>query len=529
MRTALLIATDTYTDPTFGALRAPHRDAAELAEVLADPSIGAFATEVLLNEPVQHVRERLDGLFAEAAADDLVLLYLSGHGVKDRTGRLHFATTDTRDDRLPSTGLAAAFVRELVDDSRAGRVVLWLDCCFGGAFPVDLALKGDDVDVVDQLSHGRGRSVMTASTAIQFAYEPSGEVRGETRPSLFTQAIIEGLRGGAADLDGDGEITTRELYAYVYDHVRRTTPNQTPTSNDSVAGAIAVARAANRPGDGVRLTTEPALGEPAFVRDLLVWQGRVWRVGSWEEVGRIDAHGPHAFNRSGTLLAAGEEDSGVGVWNTAGPPETWKLEVGLHGRVLPWGARLSFSHEDAYLALARDGAPEVWNRADWTHAEIRWEAVGESVVFHPTEPLAVVGSSPPRLFPCGPEGWGEPEYLRGWLEFERFSSDGRLAAFHRQDDVVLLDTGDWEEVGRFPHDAGHTRRCAFSPDDRRLATSSTLGVRLVDLATGEAVRLADSGFGCVPAFSPDGRFLAVGLNDGLRVWDVRHNRLAPAG
>ncbi|MEJ2859287.1 MULTISPECIES: caspase, EACC1-associated type [unclassified Saccharothrix] len=246
MRRALLIATDTYGDPTFGALRAPRRDAEELEAVLRDEAIGAFRTEVLLNPSAQLLREHVDGLFTEAGHDDVVLLYVSGHGVKDRfSGQLHFATTDTRNDRLASTAVSAQFVRERIDHSLAAQVVVWLDCCYGGAFPSGmLPRSAGTVDVVEQLEEGRGCVVMTASTHIQYAYEPdSGRVDDRAEPSVFTKAIIEGLRTGEADLDGDGEITDRDLYGYVYERVRRESPDQTPTHSGVLSGDLRIAYA----------------------------------------------------------------------------------------------------------------------------------------------------------------------------------------------------------------------------------------------------------------------------------------------
>jgi uncharacterized caspase-like protein len=247
MRRALLIATDTYRDPTFGALRAPRLDATELDTVLRDPAIGDFTTEVLVNEPVQHVRERIETVLGRAGHDDLVLLYLSGHGVKARLGDLHFVTTDTRHAVLATTSLDAAFVRRQIDDSPAGRVVVWLDCCYGGAFPSGMLPRAtEDVDVVQQLAEeGRGRVVMTASTHIQYAYEPAGDhhVEDHAEPSVFTKAIIDGLRTGDADVDRDGEISSRDLYRYVYDHVRRTNPDQTPTSSGTLSGDVRIAYA----------------------------------------------------------------------------------------------------------------------------------------------------------------------------------------------------------------------------------------------------------------------------------------------
>ncbi|KAA2251168.1 hypothetical protein F0L68_37710 [Solihabitans fulvus] len=264
-RTALLIVTDTYQDETFSRLRAPQADAAALADVLRDPEIGDYTVEVLTNQPSQVARVRVNRLLNSAERDDLILLYVSGHGVKDESGRLHLVSTDTERQLLAATGVSAEFVRELIDHSNAGTVVVWLDCCYAGAFPSGRIPKAEgEVDVLAQLRTrtGRGCAVMTASTAIQFAYETAGtEIAGEQAPSVFTDAIAEGLRTGAADLNADGEIDAAELYSYVHDRVRASTPAQTPTRNDQVSGELYIAHSTR----GLRL--DPRL--PAVIRQAL--------------------------------------------------------------------------------------------------------------------------------------------------------------------------------------------------------------------------------------------------------------------
>ncbi|HEV2782347.1 MAG TPA: caspase family protein [Actinophytocola sp.] len=278
-RTALLIATDTYADTAFRQLRAPRRDAGELAEVLRDERIGDYRVDMLVNRRAEEVRIRLNELFGGAGRDDLILVYVSGHGIKDETGRLHFATTDSRRNLLAATAVSARFVRELIDESAARRVVVWLDCCYAGAFPAGRIPKAETaVDVLPQLSpeSGRGCAVMTASTHIQFAFESGvgATVSAAVEPSVFTSAIIEGLRTGDADLNADGLIDADELYHYVHDRVRAHTPGQTPTRNNQVTGQLYIARsnrARSRPPDqliefpsGPRNVPEP----PAMVASL---------------------------------------------------------------------------------------------------------------------------------------------------------------------------------------------------------------------------------------------------------------------
>ena len=63
--------------------------------MLADPAIGGFAVDVVLNEPEYRVRRKLSEFFAERARDDLLLVHFSCHGLKDDDGSLYFATPDT--------------------------------------------------------------------------------------------------------------------------------------------------------------------------------------------------------------------------------------------------------------------------------------------------------------------------------------------------------------------------------------------------------------------------------------------------
>ncbi|MEV4315784.1 caspase family protein [Actinocrispum sp. NPDC049592] len=248
-RTALLLVTDTYAEKAFGDLQAPQADAESLESVLSDPDIGGYEVETLTNAPSHEVRRRLNQVFAEASRDDLVLIYVSGHAVKDESGRLQLATTDTERKLLAATAVSAGFVRDLMDASPARKVVIWLDCCFSGAFPAGTVAKADThVDAIDQLS-GTGCAVMTASTAIQYAFE-------QGTSSVFTDAIVRGLRSGDADLNADGVIDAAELYSYVHDEVKRRSPAQTPTRNDQVTGELYIAFGKRGPHIDLRLPAE---------------------------------------------------------------------------------------------------------------------------------------------------------------------------------------------------------------------------------------------------------------------------------
>lgn len=245
-RAALVVASYEYLDQSLSRLRAPGRDAEALASTLADPTIGAFEVHTCVNQPSHVVRREIARFYADRGREDLLLLYFSGHGIKDQSGRLYFAMHDTERDLMDATAIPASFVNDRMQDCRARTNLLILDCCFAGAFARGLAPKGDhSVHVSEPFAAeepGAGRIVLTASDAMQYAFE-GDEVQGSSPRSIFTGCLVEGLRSGAADLDRDGEISMTEIYDYLYDQVRSIHPKQRPLKWEwGVRGRVVLAR-----------------------------------------------------------------------------------------------------------------------------------------------------------------------------------------------------------------------------------------------------------------------------------------------
>lgn len=243
-RSALIVASSEYADPGLRQLRAPASDAEALAAVLRDPQIGGFAVRTLLDRPAHEINLAVEEFFADRHPDDLLLLHVSCHGVKDEGGDLYFAAANTLLRRLGSTAVAAEFVNRRMSRTRSRRVVLLLDCCYAGAFERGMTARaGTGVGIEEQFG-GRGRAVITASSAMEYAFEGDELADiGELTPSVFTSALVEGLETGDADRDQDGRVGLDELYDYVYDKVRETTPNQTPGKwTFGVQGDLYIAR-----------------------------------------------------------------------------------------------------------------------------------------------------------------------------------------------------------------------------------------------------------------------------------------------
>jgi multiple sugar transport system substrate-binding protein len=227
---ALIIANTEYIDPGLGQLTAPGRDAEDFARVLKDQNLCAFDdVKVLFNQLSSSVVEAIDEFFDQRKPDDLLVVYFSGHGVRDEFGSLFLAVRNTIRSRLRSTAIRTDYIRESMDQSRSKRQVLILDCCNSGAFPQGTKAETGGVMGLTRAFQGYGRFVLTASDATQFAWE-GNQVIGETDNSLFTHFLVKGMEG-EADRDGDGKITVDELYDYAFDQVSRVTPKQTPTKS----------------------------------------------------------------------------------------------------------------------------------------------------------------------------------------------------------------------------------------------------------------------------------------------------------
>ncbi|AOP49288.1 caspase, EACC1-associated type [Streptomyces lydicus] len=242
-RDALLIATGRYESPALKPLRSPRQDCEGLAAVLRDPAIGGFAVQQLVDGASYEVKRALEQFFRNRGRDDLLLLHLSCHGIKDDEGHLSFAARDTDKDLPASTAVPAAFLHDQMARCRARTIVVLLDCCYSGAFLP--GAKGDDYVQVREELAGHGRAILTATNRTEYAWEGDHLETAAPQPSRFTGALIEGLRSGDADADQDGRITVTELYEYAFEYLHHTGARQRPQMWADLEYRVTLARTAN--------------------------------------------------------------------------------------------------------------------------------------------------------------------------------------------------------------------------------------------------------------------------------------------
>lgn len=252
-RRALIVANGTFDDPAIPALKSPVSDGARLKQLLERESVGPYQVQLVADADHVTAKLAINHFFDQADPDDLLVLLLSGHGMRDRAGRLYFVARDTRHDALMATAVESRFITERAQDSIAARQVILVDTCHSGAFLKGVAFKSATAQTVDRddfftaaeaaeaAESGKGRVLITASCERQLAQEQEGESAVE---SVFTRTLMEGIANGDADPEGTGEITVDGLYKYVRRALARERVKQTPQYYPlgAVEGSLVVAR-----------------------------------------------------------------------------------------------------------------------------------------------------------------------------------------------------------------------------------------------------------------------------------------------
>ncbi|MEU2395114.1 caspase family protein [Streptomyces sp. NPDC007369] len=140
----------------------------------------------------RHPAELLDPVYhAGEEATDTLLVYFSGHGMRDaETDDLYLALHGSRDN-LGFTAVAYQHLRTALRQSHALRKVVVLDCCFSGRAARTLA---GEQDALAEQAAVEGAYVLTASPGDRRALAPEGE-----RHTAFTGELLTILRDGIED------------------------------------------------------------------------------------------------------------------------------------------------------------------------------------------------------------------------------------------------------------------------------------------------------------------------------------------
>jgi uncharacterized caspase-like protein len=161
----------------------------------------------------------------------VAVIFLAGHGIND--GGYYFLSYDADPGNKLLTLLSDSVLRDVLV-RLPGQVLLFLDTCRAGSL-LGTGLASTDQDLRRLVDVRQFVNLMTFSHngVVVFSATQSGELSQESPDwghGAFTKALLDAL-GGAADGNGDGDITTSELEGYLASTVRRMTGGaQTPVA-----------------------------------------------------------------------------------------------------------------------------------------------------------------------------------------------------------------------------------------------------------------------------------------------------------
>jgi hypothetical protein len=204
-------------------------DARAIVALLTDPATCAYprdrvrlltgrdATRAQILDALAHLADSTE-------PDDTALVYWSGHGGRIPNGDeavAYLLPIDARSDTpatLAQTAISGYQFDQTMRDIPAGRVAVFFDCCHASGIGWSKAAAGTPFQpglptgFYEQVLASRGRAIVASSRADELSWILPGATN-----SLFTQHLLTGLAGGAADHDGIVRIF--DLFEYLQPRV----------------------------------------------------------------------------------------------------------------------------------------------------------------------------------------------------------------------------------------------------------------------------------------------------------------------
>lgn len=214
---ALIVGIATYSH--MPSLKYTDDDAYQLYAFLKSPEGGAIPDEnikILIDDAATQktIRQELNNMALKADANDVVLLYMAGHGLD---GAYVPSDFDGYKNQLPYGEII-----EILNNSAARHKLFMTDACHSGSMiasartPLNVAL--DNFYSAYNTING-GTAIMVSSKKEEVSLEYGG-----LRQGVFSHFLIKGLKGNA-DKDGDKLITITELFNYISNNVKTYTSN----------------------------------------------------------------------------------------------------------------------------------------------------------------------------------------------------------------------------------------------------------------------------------------------------------------
>ena len=313
---AVIVGNKEYADDRVPEVSYAHNDAEAFKRFVTD-TLGFDSDNVIdLRDATKSqletafgVKGNAEGLlwrYIDPSGGSDVVVFYSGHGVPGKAGRGYLLPADSNPDTAELNGYPIDLLYENLGGLATRSTTVFLDACFSGGSPRGMLIQSaSPVYVEADISGGAGLTVLTAASGAQLASWDE-----EARHGLFTEHLLNGLYG-AADADGDGQVTAREAKLHLDRTMTRAARREFGRLQDAgLHGDESAVLSFSAPGGwGSRplLGPPPAaftvLVEPAGARVRILNIGRPYRAGMELAAGsyQVEASAPGYVTKTETV------------------------------------------------------------------------------------------------------------------------------------------------------------------------------------------------------------------------------------
>lgn len=239
------------------------KDAADIISTMKGSSEyeNVYENLIVNHEATDANIQAIRSFVERAQVDDVVMIFIAGHGVLDKDYTYYFATHNMDFNNPASGGLSYEQLQSLIDGIKCRNKLLMMDTCHAGELDEDdieeaeesissvgsvsfrstgslVKLKENSFGLDNTLElskalfsdmrKGTGATVISAAGGTEFAAEGVNSKNG-----LFTSCLIQGFRTRRADINRDRDYRVSEIRQYVGEQViLLSNGKQVPTSRE---------------------------------------------------------------------------------------------------------------------------------------------------------------------------------------------------------------------------------------------------------------------------------------------------------
>ncbi|MBR1807768.1 MAG: caspase family protein [Paludibacteraceae bacterium] len=224
------VGVSDYASDDLQNLKYAAKDAQQFADVVKTAAGNLYRgvkPQVIVNKSAtkQNVEQSLAQLARDVRQDDVIMLFFSGHGVREGEDTYFMTTDGIAADPAP-TSIDFGYIKKRLNAmvQKGCKVVLFMDACHSGA----MQTKSGTRDLSMTLP---GMIGFYSSTRLEESAESDKLGNG-----AFTRALLDGISGKAAN--GKGEVTTTALRNYIEAEVSKVNDKQTPLTQNELGEVV---------------------------------------------------------------------------------------------------------------------------------------------------------------------------------------------------------------------------------------------------------------------------------------------------